>query len=308
MAMNNGTDTADQGTTAPGTGIDFMTTGANTVPDFSSFVPDSYKNPDGSYKAEWVTNASRTEKPVEAVFQKVDNLEKLIGARPAVPDANSTPEQKQAFYKALGVPDDIKGYTYQPPQYSEAEKPVGEILDKFREGPIFDAVKQAALDNGIPPQALQNVIQAYEKAQIAHAGEMILANNQAQEDMNAATQRIGEQFYGNKFTEVCRINGELLRANIQPQVMQLLERVPGEHLAVFAMALDGIRTKYIREDGSIKSDGTYAGGRGVDEITAEMSKIFADPDFGRYASPRSHELDNQLIGLREQLKRATGGQ
>lgn len=299
MNLNTTADT-DAGTSAPPspTGVDFTTSAPVATPEFTSLVPDEYKN------TEWVQNIGKTEKPVYEMFKKVDNLEKMIGSRPAIPTPESTPEQKAAFYKAIGVPEKPEDYTYTPPQYEEIDKPVGEILDKIRNSPIFDGVKQVAHEQGIPAPAFQKLVEKYEALQIAHARDQIIANYQAQEDMAAQMQRLGEQYYGDKFTSICARGHELLKSTVPPQVMHLLEKVPGEHLAVFAMALDGLDKKYIRSDGRISGDGNYTGGMNIEQIREEMGKVMGDP---RYGTPNGEMLNTRMAELRENLKRLTGG-
>lgn len=302
----NGTTDTDAGTTtsappaspAAGVSVDLMTAGSPSV-DFGSLVPSEYKN------TEWVQNLSKTEQPVVEMFKKVDNLEKMIGSRPPLPTKESTPEQWETYRKAIGVPEKPDQYTYQPIQYEEADKEVGALLDKYRDGPFFESMKGVFHKAGLTPEQVQSVVQGFEINQILAYRDHIISQNAANETAAEAMQKFGEKYYGDQFNNVCSRGHQLMKECVNPAAMPLLEKLPGEALGIMAMVLEGVRQKYIREDGRVTGTGTYAGGMNQAEILAEMTKVWNNPSHNAPQSAEYEALQNRLTELRAMLERTT---
>lgn len=309
MNLNAMSDT-DAGTSAPpdaasttgatASAPNFFDSPSGSSVDFASITPDEYKN------SEWVQNISKTEQPVFELFKKVDNLEKLMGSRPAIPTAESTLEQKQQFYKALGVPENPTDYTYEPIKYDDADKDIGKYLDDLREGPFYNSMLQVFHQAGLTKEQVQAVVGGFELNQIAQFREQIVENWNRQEGINAEFQKVATAIHGNQLDAVLTRNGELLKALTPPSLMTLLEKVPGESLALFSAVLENFRQKYVKEAAPIQMNGAYAGGLSQDQIVGEMTKIFADPAYGSM-DPRSKALENRVAELREQLRLLTQG-
>lgn len=104
--------------------------------------------------AEWMINKGYADMP--SVIKAMRGLESKVGQTGlAIPGDTATPEEHEAFFKALGRPDDPEGY-------GSAEVPEGEELDTT----LFEGMRQAAFEAGIPKAMFEKTAAALIKLQV----------------------------------------------------------------------------------------------------------------------------------------------
>lgn len=115
------------------------------------------------------------------VAESAYNLEKLIGFDRAgktvvLPDENATPEQRQAFFSKLGVPENVDGYKLPVPDGGNPE--------------FAKTAAQWFHENGIPAKAAEGIVgkfNEYQQAQLA-AQQQALAVKSEQEFTGLKTE------------------------------------------------------------------------------------------------------------------------
>lgn len=103
-------------------------------------------------------------KDLDAVAKSYREAEKGLrdGGRFKVPGEGATPEEVTAYRKAIGVPDDAKGYEIKAPNGPDG-KPIA--LNQ----PLMDRLADAAAKSGIPKGAFEATVSEYIAAQLDEA-------------------------------------------------------------------------------------------------------------------------------------------
>lgn len=263
-----------------------------------NYLPAEYK------EAEWAQNILKTEKPVYEMAKKVDHLQKALHSRPAIPTAESTPEQVQAYYKALGVPETVDGYKYEPLQYEEADKEIGAFLDKTREGPMMNGMKQVFKQAGVTPKQAQMIIQGYELNAIQNHRDQLVASMQSNETLEAEMTKLGVQEFGSReaFDQVTERAGKLTKQVMPAKAHSLLARASNETLLLLAYQAEGFRNAYLKQDGRIDKDTmSSTGARSEDEVLREMRVVMATDDYQLAKMPGHEAAVARVTSLRNQL-------
>jgi len=205
--------------------------------NFDSIVPEEHKS------KEWVKNISKSEDPLPELFKKIDNLEALT-QRPRVPDENATPEQRKAFYKSIGVPEDVKGYEVKPIEWAPEDKPLADSLKTLKPEPFMNTLKTAAIEAGVSKAAWEKLEQTWDKATVQQMKADYAAGKARDIDFD---QHMTKK-YGDQKMNVMDTGSKLLSQFSDPQDKAVLAKLPNEALAAFAGILNNIYKASTRED------------------------------------------------------------
>lgn len=255
-----------------------VTPGATETPafDFSTAVPEAYK------EKEWVQNILKSENPQEEFFKQYENAQTLIGKRPqglTIPGDNATPEEVKAFHKALGVPDTVEGYDIKPTTWDEADKELGEYVNSNRSEGLLKDMKEAFMEEGIPPAKMQRLMEKYDKSFVKHNKEFFTTAIQANTELQADFDKTATEFFGTRKMQVLDAGNKILEATVPEKIQPFLKELDNRSLNIMAAALDSIRAKYIKED---NFGGSGDGGNAVslDEIKNEGRRLMNLPAYG----------------------------
>lgn len=240
--------------------------------EFQKFVPESYRD------KEWVKNVSKAEDPRAELFKQYEHAQSLIGQRSGlqVPAADAAPEQWKSFYKAIGVPDDTAPYEYKPVEWSDDEKELGEFITSTRTEGFMADLKSAAQANGITPAQFQALAAAYDKTWVKHYKENlndVVAQQKAQE---VDFDKQADALFGARKNAVIE-SGKKLMADVAPDLKERLKGLDNNAILVLSAVLDGIRTKYIKEDGF--NQGGAASADSLQAMREEGRRLMADPAY-----------------------------
>lgn len=262
--------------------------------DFLALLPEQYRT------TELAVNISKAENPVVALYDKHVSLEKMMGSRPGIPGADATPEQIATYHKAIGVPDDVSGYVYEPiTATEEVDKPVVDYLNSSREGPIMDYMKQTAKQHGLTPTQFKAMVGGYEAALIANNREGIIEAANAVQAKTQTMVELGNQSFGEqKFAGMLDVANSLIDECAGPVALPILRRLPAEAHAGIAMLLHGIKAKYISED---KFRGTgapsYSGGMTHEELRGARRSLMAQKAYQDFSHPDHMSVNNRVKEL-----------
>lgn len=117
---------------------------------------------------------ARGYKTLDEVVKSARDNQKAVrdGGRVKVPGEGATPEELASFNKAIGVPDDAKGYQFTAPKGEDgADIPLNTAL--------LERIAEAGHKAGVPKGALEAVVADYVKAQLDEVNASDAANQEA---------------------------------------------------------------------------------------------------------------------------------
>ncbi len=302
-----GTDTGTDGTTSTqdsGTNTQTAVDGATTfkfqdVPDnvklFNEFVPDEYRN------KEWVTNIAKSANPRLEIFKQIENKDQMLGKQSALtpPGENATKEQIDQYYKAIGIPEDIKPYEYSGLTLDGADKPLAEALNANRPEAFMNDIKTAARELGVTPKQFKALAEAYDKAYITHSKAALEANSKAMADLDADYNQRVQALFGDKTQQVITNGRKLIESCVHSSLLPALGRMDNETLAVVASFAHGFSQKYIREDSPIRSGNTAPVSQ--QSLIEQRNAIMAHPEYGNPRDIGYKDRLEKVAAIRRQL-------
>lgn len=262
--------------------------GPNNAPDpqiaekarreFESFVPEEYRD------KEWFKNTTKAEDPKKAFFSQFENAQSMVGKSGVQPlPDNATPEQTKAFYKSLGVPDSTEAYKLEAPQWGEADKPLAEFIEKSRTPEFMDAIKKAAMENGVTPKQLQALMVAHDKTAIETNREAFQAETKQQFENDKYFINEAQRLYGSNWETVMGNAQQIIRSTADPTVVAHLESLDPKALILLASVTENIRRKYISEDSfSTKNNSQVPALTTRDSLIAEGERLMSSAAYNDF--------------------------
>lgn len=280
-----------------------------TPPDFLALVPDQYK------ETEWVKATAKTANPIEEMFKQRESLEQMIGNRPQVPTAESTPEQIANWNKFVGVPEDHTAYSVEPLDWEklgaqEFDKPVIDFLNSTREGEFFNVMKQVAHKAGLRPDQFQAMEHGLELALMAQHRDKLAATIEAEKSVDAQYETVMKNTWGAKADEVSQIAGKFLQQKLPPEMHAMIPRLSAEQLSTVAGLVYTAVKDHVREDNVVSKNGASATtGESVEGLSSRGRQIMVDPDFNDPSSSRYdalHREYNEIYARQRAILAAQG--
>lgn len=221
---------------------------------FAKLIPEAYS------KEKWVQNVLKSpdKSHVSEFFSQFADLQTKLGQPKTeikVPTDQSTPEEVQAFYKLLGVPDSVDDYKLESAKFEDADKEIGAFLTNSRPDAFMSEIKAAAKTLGVNPKQLQGLLAAHDSAFIKHNRAAIEQFAKAEQDDAIDFDAQFTQMFGDRKTSVIaegrKMMDAIIPANSPARVW--LARQSNETLAGVAAVLDAFRQRYISEDSGLRS-------------------------------------------------------
>jgi hypothetical protein len=225
--------------------------------DWSAHVPKEYETVFAPYKG----------KPLGEVFKGYGEASKMIGARPQgvkIPDEKSTPEERAAFHKALGVPESPDKYEVKRP-----EAALDGMWDETAEK-TFLAEMHAV---GAPPTIVNAAMKWY-GGFIASQQAAVMAQQKA------IAAQLRTEWGPNYDAKLGRANRAILRIGGDALMDHYIKtRMDQDPQTIKAWAEIG---ELLVEGGAMTTDGPD--GLTAEDATAEIAKIRTDKTHALYAA------------------------
>lgn len=202
---------------------------------FLEKVPDTYK------EKEWVKNFAKTDNPTDELFKSYEHQLSQMGKKGEglkVPGADATPEQKQEFRKAMGVPDKAEDYKYDPPK-----APQGMEAYYQPDAGLIKTMQEAAFKGGMTPEAWQEQVNAYN----SHFDSTVKDAVSQLDNQLKATQEAFAKRYGEKSPQVLA-NLDKAVAGAPDTDKAIFAALQPATKAAMASILQTFSEKYIAED------------------------------------------------------------
>lgn len=229
---------------------------SDAAPDWFEKVSAQAGDGETASNRDWL--ASKGFKDIDAVVKSARHAEKALHDKGmvSVPKEGATAEQVAAYHKAIGVPDDAKGY--------EIKGPEGVKLNE----PLIGRLAGAAHAAGIPKGAFEKTVGEFIQAQMDEAAEAEKAR-----DGEVADKL--KEWGGKKDEQLAHINAAARALGLSRADMTFMRGMPGgagRALELFAKLGAGMA-----EDVMSASGKTQFGVTGP-EAKAQLDAMMADKD------------------------------
>lgn len=254
-------------------------------------VPDEFKD------KPWVAELLKNSNPNQELFKQHDHTLRLIGSRGAVvPGENATPQQLAEYRKAIGVPEKPDSYDIPPTQWEDAEKPLGEIIDKSRVPEILNAVKESAHRNGIPAKALASLVNDFEKATLKFQAQEVQAAQERDRALNQDFVKLGVQYFGDRYQEILPNATNVLAKYVPENLRAVLHSLDNKSLMVVAAVADSIHRRG-KTEGTIPAPTSKFGEPGT--LREQARELMKKPE---YKDRESHTY-KQVVEIFKEMDR-----
>jgi len=228
-------------------------------------------------------------KSIDDVWKKLDGSQALIGQK-AVPTVESTPEQWDEHYKALGKPDEAGGYNFNREGFSEDfRKNQNEEYDNAIKG-IFH---KAGLN-----QKQVDVIQP-EVEQLAITMKEAITKQEVEQD--AAFDKLAEETFGTNRDQILADSKVLLGELTPKGFEQKIAGLDNETLVILSGVLNNVKSKYINEDGSGSPEGGNVGAMTVEDLRQKARTIMQSDEYRNSFNTKSGEKREEVKKIYEQI-------
>lgn len=259
---------------------------------FRTSVPEAFRD------EMFVKDFERADNPFEAMFKSYKGLQQQLGARPngvQLPQQDATPEAWQAYYKQIGVPDNIEAYAVQPITYPEQDKGMGDFLNQAHDGAFMNSLKEVARNAGILPHQWQQLVEGYDKAFISQYKADVDAAVAEQRTLNVEFEQMAQTLYGQKAAQVMDVGQKMITQFVPPNMRGMAEKLPNEALMILSGCLYSIHNQFMREDTGFSTQGG-TGPMSETEIRSEVRKLMASD---AYNKPRHADYDSTHARVKE---------
>jgi hypothetical protein len=208
---------------------------SEAVQQFTSLLPEGYSD------KPWVQELTKTANPLQELFNQHENQISLIGRKAEglkVPAADASEDERKAFHKALGVPENVEDYKYEQPEVPE---PLKEFFKQ--DDDLLGAMRTAAQKAGITPEGFKEITKAFDGYYLNQLQTTIDAANQE----TARLETAFKQKYGDRSNAVLEQWGALAK-QAPDWAVPVLESLPEVAKVALAAWSDNISSKYIKED------------------------------------------------------------
>lgn len=226
--------------------------------DFDSLIPEEYKDKPYMQKV----------KDVNGLFKAFDNAQQLLGK------------------KLGGAPDMISGYDVKMPE----EMPEGV---NFSEESLTEA-KELAQKLGLNNEQLQGLIEYDLQRQSGAYSSYQEQEAKSKEEQDAEFSKMALEAFGENVEETLKDVNELLK-KYSGDHSDKLSALDNNSLIMLALAVNGIKNDYIKEDSLNPVGGTSVQANNQEELLAEVRGLLSKTDIRRNPLHPEHSKNEARI-------------
>jgi len=217
----------------------------------------------------------------EKMFEKIDNMESLIGKKSFVPGENATTKDWDEYRNRIGVGS--------PDVYTISKEGLPEEYKALHNDDMDVKVKQMFYDAGLTPQQAKILNDGYDKLMIeTHKDIMdkVAEQQKAMQISDAEFEELANKTWGADREKVQNVAKSLITEFTPPELKPALETMDNKNLIIMASVLKGVSDKYISADDLTVLQGGASGSSKEslrEEAQKELAKLHSmspfDPNY-----------------------------
>lgn len=217
----------------------------------------------------------------EKMFEKIDNMESLIGKKSFVPGENATTKDWDDYRSKIGVAS--------PDVYTISKDGLPEEYKKLHNDDMDSKVKQMFYDAGLTPQQAKILNDGYDKLMVeTHKDIMdkVTEQQKAMQISDAEYDELANKIWGADREKVQNVAKSLIMEFTPQELKPALETMGNKNLVIMASVLKGVSDKYISSDDLSVLQGNTAGTSKEslrEEAQKELAKLHSmspfDPNY-----------------------------
>lgn len=262
------------------------------TPDFSTFVPDDYK------EKEYIKNLMQSSNPQAELFKQFDNLQSMIGKRQsegAVPAADAPQEEWDKYYEKLR-PAEATAYELDL-SLGEDLKDVDEFMQRHRDDAHLDQIKSLFHKHGLTPKQAAGIAKDYNALEAAQVKNILAQQKEAAERVDQDFNKLVEASFGSSTDSALSAGKKFIEQFVPQHLRQHMASLPNEALMLFAAAGLEYEKRDLREDGR---PSTALSGSGQD-AKATLSNLVSEWQKLDPMDPKRETLNKQMMELAAQI-------
>jgi hypothetical protein len=246
----------------------------------------------------WMQDILKAENPTERFFKDFEGLQtKLVQRVDGAPKPDAPKEEWDKFYNALGRPETPDGYEFKDLELPEEDKPIGEFIKAGQSDEFIKDVKSLLHSKGLTAKQAQELVNEYDLLYIKHNKEFFNQAISAQKEMQLDYEKHFKEFFGERAEGVQDIGRKLMEETLPAELKPMIKSADSKTLALIAAVLDGVNTKYIKEDGGFNKDTIGTTARSEAEIRAEGIKLMTTPEYNDPTHPQHEAVKAKVKSL-----------
>ncbi|WP_310532518.1 hypothetical protein [Novosphingobium sp.] len=113
-------------------------------------------------------------KDIDGLVNSYRGAEKALHdtGRVKVPGEGASEAEVKAFRTAIGVPDDVAGYTIEPPKGADGEVLKGVDGEPVKLSPVLERLAAKALEAGVPAEGYKAIVNEFVQSQLEELGTL----------------------------------------------------------------------------------------------------------------------------------------
>ncbi len=228
------------------------------------------------------------------MFEKIDNLETLIGKKSFVPGENATPEDWNNYRNKIGVTS--------PDNYVVSNENLPDNIKSFHDENVSNKVKQIFYDAGLTPEQGKIISEKYNKMMIEAHGEMldkVAAREKELQISDAEFEDMANKAWGADREKVQNTARALITKYTPENLKVHIQNMSNKDLIIMASVLNGVSKDYISEDDLTKLRGeagsSNAGNRELAQ--KELAKLASMSKFDPGYEAQQKRVDEAYASL-----------
>lgn len=223
------------------------------------------------------------------MFEKIDNLETLIGKKSFVPGEGATDKDWDDYRSRIGIQNkDI---------YNLSTESLPDNLKNFHSGDFGDKVKQIFYDAGLTPHQAKIINEKYDKLMVETHGDMLNKIAEREKQLQISDEEfesLANQAWGNDRENVQKVAKSLISAHTPENVKPYLESMSNKDLIIMASVLKGVSDKYISQDDlkALKGEGSQSNESLRAEAQKELAKLASMSPFDKEYAAQQEIVNN----------------
>lgn len=179
----------------------------------------------------------------EKMFEKIDNLESLIGKKSFVPGENATEQDWNDYRGRIGVKS--------AEDYSIDSSSLPDNFKDFHNAEIEGKVKQMFYDAGLTPQQAKIINSRYDQIMTETHKDLMekVAEQQKQQQLSDEEfDALAKETWGNDKENVINVAKALIQEYTPANLKDAMATMDNKSLTIMASVLKGVSDKYISQD------------------------------------------------------------